>query len=242
MDRLRASGQTGFKAGLPRHKPDPTDLSKEFVDMQWTPPAVDDATLRAMGGGNFPSIGGGQSANIAPPGGNVSGAEFLPDPGEGFRPSNPEIDALRARAARQPYAVAERAGDADLRQSLAQGDAQHDLAMFQNLSPEQQNMLATAARSNPMFAQALAVRLGNPKLAVGLQRLFGPRQTPPLPQTGPTVAAAPPPQVQPNAMAMYAQNGQGQPQAAPQAMGTPRERSGTGAAPPTRNALSMYAN
>lgn len=121
-------------------------------------------------------------------------------------------------------------------------DMQAHLAMLQNLSPEQKQAMAEATRSNPMFAQALASRMGNPAIAVAIQRLFGPRQTPPLPQTGPMVAAAPPPQVQPNAMAMYAQNGQGQPQAAPQAMGTPRERSGMGAAPPTRNALSMYVN
>lgn len=121
-------------------------------------------------------------------------------------------------------------------------DMQAHLAMLQNLSPEQKQAMAEATRSNPMFAQALATRMGNPAIAVAIQRLFGPRQTPPLPQTGPTIAAAPPPQAQPSAMAMYAQNGQGQPPAAPQAMGTPRERSGTGAAPPTRNALSMYAN
>lgn len=239
MDRLRASGHSGFQAGLPRHKPDPTDLSQEFHDMEWTPPAMDEDTLRAQGPGQYFGVGGGQEANIAPdPRTTMTGAEFLPDPGEGFRPSNPQVDAIRARAARMPWAVRERAGDAGLRNSLEGNDRDYQIGLFNALTPEQKQALGRAAQSNPMFAQALAVRLNVPELADWVQQRFGRPATPAIPAPDATLAQAPqPPQQAPpqSGLALYAN--------APQSVGTPRDRA-SGAAPvqTAQNRLALYKN
>src|SRR5689334_4301584 len=153
FDRYRAAGQYKYSV-VPRHEPDPRDLSQEFVDEQWTPPLSDPAEFAARGGGQALSVGGGQQMYAAPT-----------TPVTGSQPAQPSVDQIAGVGSNRLAALSRSTPRGQ--QMMAQNDSfRRQMASLEQTNKRIEQAALEYEKSNPglgsIFTAALQRYLGVP--------------------------------------------------------------------------------
>lgn len=132
FDRRRAAGNTGARA-FPPHKPDPRDMSREFVDEYAAPISPQDQQLLDQ---NYTARTQGAPF--------VLGATPSADPGEAMRPRSQLLEALIARSRATPRGRQRVSEGQAFGQQLSALDSGHDAMMADAQQNDEGSMMAGA--------------------------------------------------------------------------------------------------